>query len=621
MKRFTRRRTGRPVPAGCGLGSSLEGLERRELLSGLTFHPYQPVQYPRTVEHSSPPLSVAHPIGSGARQLSFLDNDGKVITGKDRQGNEYTITVHGPGVAIVSDATPNDGSLDDDIDTIQLVGTDVHRTYVTGQVTSSARVLTDGSVRFNHLIAQSGVASIILNGFTLARTIEPQPDAGFINTTPPVGDRVTEIFLPGGVQFLSFHNIEAPIDEAAGELLQPIDIVIGDPTTELRFEPTIRIDSIFNTVVDPTQTQAEITPGVPQTRPTVNILVNGQLHGLEIVSTTAQPVTTSQGIRTLSLRGLASPPNRDIQARFPNTNIANYPLVSVTGQTSVRALGIDRLKVVGSAKNLTASRGARPFSSGLSGLDHLRNATFGGNADAVALDVSRGPIRRLKFLRGLGNPDGARVEQTQLGFPEVQSGYPRYGLIGGQVAARRIGKIEAGPANLILQTTQDPDFVQQDRTNSTTFYSRPGNALTSAAITTTGSIGDVHIVGNGQYSEIRSGFDLPSDNAGLDPTSEPSHIGRYRQRGDLVDTVVAASYRVGPDGILGTDDDQAGRGAIRGHFNGRLFTNNINGTPGFTTSTPTILRDQGVGFYARRKDGYLPPPERSARVHSVLVRP
>ncbi len=42
------------------------------------------------------------------------------------------ITVHGPGKVIVTDTTPNDGVLDDDINTIQLVGTSINSTYVTG---------------------------------------------------------------------------------------------------------------------------------------------------------------------------------------------------------------------------------------------------------------------------------------------------------------------------------------------------------------------------------------------------------------------------------------------------------------------------------------------------------
>src|SRR5262245_8594047 len=101
MQRFTRGRAGRPDSARRGLGASVEAVASRALRSGLAVRPYRPALYPRTVEHTTPPLVVGHPIGSGARRLSFLDNDGKIITGKDRQGNEYTITVHGPGVAIV----------------------------------------------------------------------------------------------------------------------------------------------------------------------------------------------------------------------------------------------------------------------------------------------------------------------------------------------------------------------------------------------------------------------------------------------------------------------------------------------------------------------------------------
>ena len=51
----------------------------------------------------------------------------------DRAGDKWTITVHGPGKVIVTDTTPNDGVLDDDINTIQLVGTNPRTTYVTGQ--------------------------------------------------------------------------------------------------------------------------------------------------------------------------------------------------------------------------------------------------------------------------------------------------------------------------------------------------------------------------------------------------------------------------------------------------------------------------------------------------------
>ncbi len=68
--------------------------------------------------------------------VALLTNQGKVVTGTDRSGNEWTITVHGPGQVIVTDTTPNDGSLDDDIATIQIINSDIRRTYVTGTVVS-----------------------------------------------------------------------------------------------------------------------------------------------------------------------------------------------------------------------------------------------------------------------------------------------------------------------------------------------------------------------------------------------------------------------------------------------------------------------------------------------------
>ena len=74
----------------------------------------------------------------------LLSNEGKVVSGTDRQGDQWTITVHGPGKVIVTDTTPGDGSLDDDIATIQIIDSNPRTTYVTGTVVASNRVLTAG---------------------------------------------------------------------------------------------------------------------------------------------------------------------------------------------------------------------------------------------------------------------------------------------------------------------------------------------------------------------------------------------------------------------------------------------------------------------------------------------
>lgn len=565
---FTRRRSDRPDQARFRLGSNLEHLESRALLaaspSGNSF--YTPSDLPaRTVSHSSPPISINHPIGTDARQLSFLDNDGKVVTGKDRAGNEYTITVHGPGVVIVTDATPTDGILADDIDTIQLVGTSLRDTYVTGQVLSSFKVQTNGTTRFNRLLNVEGVASVILNGFTLAQTVSPP--LGTLNNTN------TGIFLKGGVGTLQFHNIEAPIDLATADL--PINIIIEGG----RVEPRIRLDSIFNTVIN-TGTSTVATS--PQLTPTVNIIVNGEIRSLDFISSTQAPIEAS--------------------SQFA------FPTVGTTGRTAIQTGGIDRLKVLGSAKNVTASRTGAAFSSGLTGMSHIGRADFGGNADALGLDVN-GPIHRLRFARGLGNPIGSSRAATAFGTPASEFGYPSVGLVGGLVTATDIRQLRVAPANLILQTAGDPDFTQTRRTGSTRFFSRPGNAFTSAIIASSGSIGETTVVGNAVNSEIKAGFHYPSFVAGLEGTRASSRIGPVHYRGDLVDSVVSSTYRPFRR-VYGTPSDIAGSGSIRGRFDGNLVQ----------TGTITALGNRGTGFFAARKRGYLPPPETSRRVASVLIR-
>src|SRR5207244_1452444 len=133
------------------------------------------------------------------------------------------------------------------------------------------------------------------------------------------------------------HNILAPIDVST--TAAPVNIVIGEPNTPLTRAPIIRLDSIFNTVFDST---LAINPAnMPRTAPTVNIAVNGQLKGLDIISSTAQPFDAAQAFA--------------------------FPIVSTTGRTAVRALGIDRLRAAGTVRNFTASRSATPFQSGFSG--------------------------------------------------------------------------------------------------------------------------------------------------------------------------------------------------------------------------------------------------------------
>ncbi len=567
-----RRRSDRPDPARRRLGSSLEALESRQLLSGTATRFYQPQPYlPTTAVATHVPAQAPyHPIGLPDSILTKIGNDGKVVTGQDRQGNQYSIVVHGPGAVIVTDATPNDGVLDDDIDTIHLIGTDPNLTYVTGQTIASGRTVTNGEVRFNKLIAENGVASIVLNGFVLAQTVAP------INGGLPNSN--TGVFLPGGARVLQFTGVEGSFDTSANAV--PINIIDGDPANPLPYRPSVKIDEISNTVFDSTTT---IAPTTPQTTPTINIAINAESNSLEFVSATQQP---------------------DIAAGQQYL----FPIVGTTGRTAVLTKGINTLRFTGSAVNVTASQSTTPFQGSFTGLSHVGTADFGGTADALGLDVN-GKIGNLRFTRGLGNPTGTSTAATSYGIPAAELGFPANGLVGGIVRAGSIDTIVAAPANVTLLTSADPALIQQFRNGSTTYYPRAGQTLSTAGIVTSGSIGTANIVGDSRSSEIKTGFDLVSYNAGLEGTRGTSHIGRIRYRGDLVDSVISSSYRPAATGY-GTPGSVAGPGTIAGHFNGSTYL----------TGQTTALGNTGAGFYARTKIGYLPPPQSPTRVNGVLIR-
>ena len=119
--------------------------------------------------------------------------------------------------------------------------------------------------------------------------------------------------------------------------------------------------------------------------------INGVVENFNVVSMTQSPI----------------PPNYIAQSQdgtvdewtgvpqsgpIPGGYQFEFNVVGTTGRTSLQALAIKHLNVVGKATNFTAQRATTPFGSSLSGLKYLRKATFGGNADAVALDVD-GPDR------------------------------------------------------------------------------------------------------------------------------------------------------------------------------------------------------------------------------------
>ena len=474
--RRTRRQSARPQSGRRKHVTRTESLESRVVLSSAApayLSPWIPSDLPvvNPVTHQKESFSISS-LHRNDPNSPLYSNEGKVVSGTDRAGDLWTITVHGPGKVIVTDTTPNDGVLDDDIATIQIVGSDPNTTYVTGEVRASATHLTSGTIPFNELIATSGVRSIELNGFTLTDQVTPAAN------TP------TGIFLYGGARTLSFNGILAQLDSSI--ITTPYQIIEGTGSRPLKFQPSIYVNSIQDLVFNSTATTVSTTP---VTSPTVQFIVNGSLKNFSITSATQGPITAGFQFQ--------------------------YPVVGTTGRTDVQATSVGNINVAGSAVNFTVSKSPQPFSSESSGVNHIKSATFGGVSDAVALDV-KGSIGKLDFKRGLGNPSGVFTADTSsgqalpatiYGYTEGSTGYPAAGDLGGVVRASHIHKLVVGPANQFVQTAQNPEFVQSREQGFPFYQASPGYALTNAVITTTGSIDSASITGSLQSSEIKTGFD------------------------------------------------------------------------------------------------------------------
>jgi hypothetical protein len=541
-----------------------ESLESRLVLSSVLpsylapFIPADlPVQNPVTHQTEFISESRLHPNNTNS---SVYSNEGKIVSGTDREGDLWTITVHGPGKVIVTDTTPNDGVLDDDINTIQLVGTSLKRTYVTGLVRPSATNLTTGTIPFNQLVATSGVRSIELNNFNLTDQVSP-------GVTTPTG-----IFLPGGVRTLSFNGVIAQLDTSI--TTTPYQIVIGSGTQPLKVAPSIHVNTIQDLVFNSTATTV---PTTPITSPTVQFVINGAVQSFDITSTSQGPITAG------------------FQFEFP--------VVGTTGRTTLQTTGVNNLNVAGSAVNFTVSKTAQPFQSASSGVDYIHKATFGGVADGVALDV-KGNIGKLDFKRGLGNPSGVStgvtssgqtLPATGYGYDEGSTGYPAAGDLGGVVSAKHIHKLTVGPANQFTETAQNPLFVQSREQGFPAYAATSGYALSNAVIATSGSIDSASIDGSLQNTEIATGFNYPAYVAGLRGQRGASHIGKLRVHGALVSSDISASF-IPINGHYSRQTGVVGNGTIKGRVSGEAL--DAGGTTG--------LGNTGAGVFARHLKGRLP---------------
>ena len=567
------------------IGQAVESLESRELMTTL---PASPIRYYRTTNvpiqttmHGGSLQAPFIAAQSTLNQISQTGNAGTIVSGQDRSGNLWTITVQGPGSVVVSDVTPNDGVLMDDLDTIQIVGGNINTTHVTGQVSSSNRTLTNGMVQFQHLIAQNGINSIVLNGFALAQTVPSETNATTIPTDP-------NVYLPGGVRTLQIADINAYNDIA--KATDPFQIIVGDASAPLKFAPIIRVGTIYNTNYDSTSVGV---PATPSTEATVDFQIYGPTHALTTNAITHQA------------------PVAGLESKFPPTG--------TQGETSISTTSIGQFQSIGGVNYTRIAKDKSNLVSKTTAMDHAGLVHVGGTADAFSVSVN-GPLRSLRLMKGLGNPNGTSTATTSYGTPTGSTGFPAAGYIGGQINAGTINSVVIGAANTVMLTANNPANAQT--TNGSTAYTpTAGNAMTVAAITTDGSMGTkasrtgsitrfgktiksnaagVTIKGNLQQSEIAAGFNYNQFVNGVSPLTGPSVIKGLRMRGSLVDSAISASYSPNTTTKLFNDpSNQVSPGGITGNVK----------KPGlaYYDGRGTALGRLGSGVFARHKHGALPP--------------
>jgi hypothetical protein len=615
-----RRRSARPDPARFRLVSNLEMLESRQLLAASPFLPinaYPTGPSPAAKNPGSVPIgSVATATISSTANPTGFTNEGKDITGQDRQGNRYELKLTGPGEIIVTDTSPNDGVLDDDINTITLVGTSPTQSVLTGTVQQPYALPNDGNLLptlgvtyFNSLTAQQGVKSIILNGFILTDTITP-PGSSVLSPAETELNQTTGINLHGGVGTLDFEGIDGRFPITFNPV--PINVIIGNPSTPLTVKPSIRIDHIYNTSFDDTafapdglpntsSTGSQTIPTGPLTSPTISLVVNGAIANFDVVSITQQP-DASQNFPPISVGTLTNPlnpitnPITQSQLTVPPEFIPSdsaaleyqFPTVGTTGRTAVQATAVGNIKATGAVTNTTFSKSAKPSTSSLTGLNSVGSATFGSTTDALDIDA-RGKIGSLTFKKGLGNPANDTSNPLNLGQPASQNGYAASGHIAGQVTTESsIGRLTIGPATLVTQTPEAPINIKNG-IGGTNSVSRPGAAVTSSLVSAAGSIGKTKITGDLDSSEIKSGYNYASALQGVDGVSGKSSIGPVTLNGNLVNSVLTASYRAN-DGVYGSSNNTAGNGTITGTQDGTNYQ---------TSTGRTVLGNIGAGVFAR----------------------
>ena len=318
--------------------------------------------------------------------------------------------------------------------------------------------------------------SIELNGFDLS-------DAGHAG-----GDHATTgIFLYGGVGVLSFDRHQCD----NRHVRQPDAVPDRDRRRRTRRSRFSRRSSSTASTTWSSTARRQSIPTTPVTTPSV--AVHDQRRDPQLRHRLGHP---------------------GIGRRLDSSS--SFPPVGTTGRTSSRRRRSTTLNVHGSAKNFTVSRSPMPFSS------EVERAQLPAQGD-VRRQRRRRRHRRQRQDRQARRSSGdsatrpvcspASRSQRPVGADDDLRDAPghdrlsRRGPLGGTIRAKSIKKLTVRPANVLVQTAQNPNLVQLGEQGFPTYAASPGYSLTNAVGHHVGVDRQREHPGTPLNTEIKTGFD------------------------------------------------------------------------------------------------------------------
>ena len=349
----------------------------------------------------SPPTRLFRPEADGLETRQMLSG---VVTGMDSKGDNWTLTMIGPGTVSVlkqNDANGNPAPLNSatDINSITIGGTDPTKSRLVGTVTPGKN--SDGRVFFQNMIglptfseklpgAGLGLVAINMPGFWLGNTTP-------ISSTATTAPTPASIVLPDGVDTLRIGGVDTTFNRPAalsGATDDSDNIQLGAPAYG---GTRIIIDKSISSTQQAPPASGSTTPTTVQHG--VSFAVSGRLDLFQANEIDGDATLPPGQFKNENSKATGTGGTLVVSGTPIPTASGGDPLLVFNGVKGAATGQIGDLRVGGNATNLTAI--VYDATGNFSGAK-VSNFSVGGETNNVMLVAPNGS-RNVVFGKGMDN--------------------------------------------------------------------------------------------------------------------------------------------------------------------------------------------------------------------------